>query len=61
MLNISELPHEIIVEIFFMLTPLETQSLISKLHQILDNLPPNLDTAANNVKLLIRFAFQKTL
>lgn len=59
MLNISELPHEIIVEIFFMLTPLETQSLISKLHQILDNLPPNLDTAANNVKLLIRFAFQR--
>lgn len=59
MLNIPELPHEIIVEIFFMLTPLETQSLISKLHQILDNLPPNLDTAANNVKLLIRFAFQR--
>ena len=42
MLNISELPHEIIVEIFFMLTPLETQSLISKLHQILDNLPPDI-------------------
>lgn len=59
MLNISELPHEIIVEIFCMLTPLETQSLLNKLHQILDNLPPNLDTAANNVKLLIRFAFQR--
>lgn len=59
MLNISELPHEIIVEIFFMLSPLETQSLISKLHQILDSLPPNLDTAANNVRLLIRFAFQR--
>ena len=59
MLNISELPHEIIVEIFFMLTPLETQSLISKLHQILDSLLPNLDTAANNVRLLIRFAFQR--
>lgn len=59
MLNISELPHEIIVEIFFILSPSETQSLISKLYQILDSLPPNLDSAANNVRLLISFAFQR--
>lgn len=59
MTNISELPHELIVEILFILSPSETQSLISKLYQILENLPPNLNIAANNVRLLISFAFQR--
>lgn len=57
--DFPNLPHEIILEVFFVLSPQETRILINKLKQILGHLPPTLDTAINNVKLLINFAFQR--
>lgn len=58
-LRFSKLPHEIIVEIFYNLTPVETRSLISKLNRILELLPTEFKTETDDILLLRQFAFQR--